>query len=938
MSSQVREPREYLENQVKEQILSLRRANASLRSEIADRERAEQSEREQRLLAEALRNTSAILTSTLNLKDLLDRILANLEMVVPHKAASILFLDGDRLSIANSRGYSSLSQDVPSNLFGKLKDLPNIQEMADSGQPIVISDVEGYPYWKRVDGLEWIRSYVGAPIRVQEKTVGFISADSDIPDFFNEIHKERLQAFADQAAIAIHNARLFEETQRRAERLELINQVSTKINYSIDLTDVLQALLDGLAKILQINQLFLALFDESRRSLVVVIDHPAPGSASLVGEEIYSQDNLAVDRILETKSSLAVLDAGNDPLLKFQRSILEQRQVQSILLVPLVLRGEVIGSISCEVVGKPYAFNQEEIHLAETIANLAAIRLEQARLFDSESLARQEAEMHAVEAVQRAKQMAMLNEISQVSIGAPSLAEALPALLDRLVELLDGDQACMLVWDDPSQSLLHNCSVGVLAPTAHRFVERMAVEVLEQGKVLTVEKMPSLVDPRPDVQVQSMMVLPFIADGHKLGATLIGYHEPRRFSQREVALGEQVAVQIALGISKVYFLEAERQRTQQLSRANSFIMALGHVAARIESARDLEQIMETLGSELRELGIDCLIAVRSANPRTAREEILGQRRDPSAGEPASDLESEIRIRYLSVGKGLQAMIERALGTSVTGTPICPERYPAYADAIKMRRAVFSENRTRAIEAIFPSFSQRKARKLTKVISSVYGRREVFLPLVADEELVGALWMWGGDLQESDLPQASIFASQVAIALEKVQLYVQIQRLAITDELTHLYNRRGLFELGQREVERSRRLNRPLACLMIDIDHFKVVNDNYGHAVGDQVLCSLSKCLHDNVREIDIVGRFGGEEFVVLLAEMEVKTAVQVAERLRRIVAGSSLLKGQDEIRVTISVGVSLLQPYDGGLYDLINRADIALYQSKKSGRNCVACR
>ena len=147
-------------------------------------------------------------------------------------------------------------------------------------------------------------------------------------------------------------------------------------------------------------------------------------------------------------------------------------------------------------------------------------------------------------------------------------------------------------------------------------------------------------------------------------------------------------------------------------------------------------------------------------------------------------------------------------------------------------------------------------------------------------LVGAPIRWGEEFlgiidimsyaphryTRTDMDMLGMFATQAAIAIRNARLYNKIEQIAVTDELTGLFNRRGFLQLGEREFERAVRFNRPLAALMFDLDHFKRVNDTYGHPAGDQVLRALTACFRQNTRGIDVVGRYGGEEFVLLLPE------------------------------------------------------------------------
>ena len=161
----------------------------------------------------------------------------------------------------------------------------------------------------------------------------------------------------------------------------------------------------------------------------------------------------------------------------------------------------------------------------------------------------------------------------------------------------------------------------------------------------------------------------------------------------------------------------------------------------------------------------------------------------------------------------------------------------------------------------------------------------------------------------------------------------LELLATKDSLTDLYNYRTLRELGQSELLRSRRMNHELALLMFDIDRFKHVNDTYGHAAGDKVLNLLGNQALRTCRSIDIVARMGGDEFVMLLPETSAENAVIVAGRLQRIVAQEACEWDGQQIKITLSIGLTALTPDDREFESLLRRADDALYEAKRTGRD-----
>jgi diguanylate cyclase (GGDEF) domain len=178
---------------------------------------------------------------------------------------------------------------------------------------------------------------------------------------------------------------------------------------------------------------------------------------------------------------------------------------------------------------------------------------------------------------------------------------------------------------------------------------------------------------------------------------------------------------------------------------------------------------------------------------------------------------------------------------------------------------------------------------------------------------------------------------IQTSLATAQKYDGIRREVVTDPLTNLYNRRFFEKRAEEEVARSLRHQAPLTLLMVDVDHFKHVNDTYGHPTGDKVLQSVAKFLHDSVRQTDICGRYGGEEFILLLPNTPGRNAVFLADRLRAGVADImySGLGIPGDKAITISGGVATCPRDATNLDDLVRRADEALYEAKRAGRNCI---
>ena len=191
------------------------------------------------------------------------------------------------------------------------------------------------------------------------------------------------------------------------------------------------------------------------------------------------------------------------------------------------------------------------------------------------------------------------------------------------------------------------------------------------------------------------------------------------------------------------------------------------------------------------------------------------------------------------------------------------------------------------------------------------------------------------LSETDKEKVMILGHQFALSLRRVKIYKEIEKIAITDSLTGVHTRRYALERFQEEIRRSQAHKIKMSFLMIDVDYFKKFNDKYGHLTGDRVLRAVGKIIRNNIREIDIAGRYGGEEFCVVLPDTDSEGAKYAAERIRSAAYVAVVQAYDAKLKVTVSIGVSTY-PKDGKTYnDLIDKADIALYQAKKEGRNKV---
>jgi diguanylate cyclase (GGDEF)-like protein/PAS domain S-box-containing protein len=222
--------------------------------------------------------------------------------------------------------------------------------------------------------------------------------------------------------------------------------------------------------------------------------------------------------------------------------------------------------------------------------------------------------------------------------------------------------------------------------------------------------------------------------------------------------------------------------------------------------------------------------------------------------------------------------------------------------------------------------------------SAWIRSYIGAPIKRKERLLGFINLDAATpnfFESKNLVRLQALADQAAIAIENAQLFKEMEQLAITDSHTGLYNRRFFFAYAENEIERSKRYNKKLSMIMMDIDHFKDVNDRFGHQIGDKTLKEVAEICLSILRKVDVICRFGGEEFSVLMPETEISDAAHAAERICTAISSARIKTEKGTVSVTMSIGVAEMDNSIGNLEKLLAAADKALYTAKKDGRNRV---
>ena len=333
-------------------------------------------------------------------------------------------------------------------------------------------------------------------------------------------------------------------------------------------------------------------------------------------------------------------------------------------------------------------------------------------------------------------------------------------------------------------------------------------------------------------------------------------------------------------------LQASQQAVQD--RADE-LTALHATALELSAVRDSDALLESIVAN----------AVQLLRGDSGALYLVDPQRQQVRCAVSHKLPRDYRGVTLKYGQGAAGVVAQ------TGQPVVIDDYRVWS----RRAAVFEEEQPFGAVLGVPLIWQ--------------GATKAVLQVLADER----------HFTLSDMNLLRLLADQAVIALENTRLFGEVQQLAVTDELTGLANRRQLFSVAEHEFERAKRYGRPLSALMIDIDDFKRVNDRYGHGVGDQVLTGLADSLRRHVRGLDVIGRYGGEEFMAILPEVDEHMAHEIAERLRLAVAATPQGSDRTAVWVTISIGAATVGPDCKELSELVAAADRALYAAKQAGRN-----
>ncbi|MBI5034186.1 MAG: PAS domain S-box protein [Chloroflexi bacterium] len=572
-------------------------------------------------------------------------------------------------------------------------------------------------------------------------------------------------------------------------------------------------------------------------------------------------------RVAQTRQPLIVDDYRNWP---YRSAKYMNTTLTAIIEVPMLFGGELIGVLVVEEDRETTRkFTDEDARLLSLFAFQAASAIYNAQLFEKVR--------------RRAEEFAALYDITHDLTLQQDLPSLLKTIVERATTLLGGSGGGIYLYDDERNDLemVTLQGLGLQSGLRLKMGEGLAGQVAQTREPIRVDDYSQWEHRSPQyegVPIRAAVQVPMLYGGQLIG--VLSVHEIQtpnhKFTENDARILFLFAGQAASAVYDARLLDETRARARRQE-------ALYHISTSLTYIRKPSELCQVVTQACRDFLNYAYLGIFLLDPATG-DRVL------HAYYGWQDI---IPYWRFHPGEGLS---DKAVRTGQWQYWSNVKAEPQYIPVHEGLRS----------EVDVP----------IKVGDSILG------VLIAEDARENAF-------DEDDFEILQAVANQLAVALENARLYEEQKQLSITDSLTGLYNRRHFVELAQREFQRAHRLNSPCALLMLDLNDFKHVNDTYGHSAGDEALQLVAKMLVKNIRSIDVVARYGGDEFVILLPDCSRELAQQIAGRLEKANHRMKFVARDQPVQLSYSLGIGIatLAP-DETLDDLLVRADSEMYIEK----------
>nr|WP_290665550.1 sensor domain-containing diguanylate cyclase [Ardenticatena sp.] len=503
--------------------------------------------------------------------------------------------------------------------------------------------------------------------------------------------------------------------------------------------------------------------------------------------------------------------------------------------------------------------------------------------------------------------MKALHATTLMVVSKHNLDSVFAQVLSGLALLVPYDSAAVMLLDEDGTTFRIVAAVGFESEE----VTQVRIDARDDAlfQEIVCRKAPLVLpdaqrDPRFQAYGKTTYVRSWIGVPIRVGERIVGMltidnTRPNIYTEEHAHIALMLADQAGIAITNVRLLERLQKMihaSQNAARRWRLLNTLGQRLAHLTN--DVHPLMEEVAHATAQLIEADRVLVYWLDIEERR--VLGF----ASGGPSHHLAPQVPFEELEAGLTGWAIRHRKTAVSPKG-----KRDPRESDTVAQHRLQTKSGSTLVAPMIFEG----------RIVGTMTAIRDWHQP----------------DFDESDREVLETIATQMAVALQNHELYVALQRQAKTDPLTGIYNRRYLFEVGEREVIRSHRLHLPLSVILFDLDHFKRINDTYGHLVGDRVLVHVAHGVQQLLRSSDILARYGGEEFAILLPGLPLDRAVMVANRIHQWMHTTPCQTDKEAVPISGSFGVVTLLPHMQTFSALLEVADDLLYRAKELGRNRV---
>ncbi len=455
-----------------------------------------QAEREQRKIAEALAEAAFAVSGTLDFEQVLDRILEKTADVLNGDAFNIMLVEDGIARVARYRGYERYGTEAfVKGVAFPVSEVRNLQQMWETGEPVVIRDTRQYEGWAKPKAQSWLRSYVGAPIKIEDEIVGYLNVDSSQPDHFGAEDAHHLQVFANYASTAINNARLFNQTQQQIAEMEALQRVVLQLTSTLDLSDVLDTIAESVLTITKASDCHIFLYDEETERFTFGAALWDTGSREPFVKQPRS-DGLTVT-VVRQGQPLIINRAHRHPI--YADTEAQSWGLESIAGFPLKWHNRVLGALTVAFTD-PHTFTEAEIRVLGLLADQAAIAIENAQLHRQ-----------------------MVNHATDLEARVTERTQQLQAQYARIEAILNNTSDGLVVTNETGEILRWN-------PVARRLLNKSLPPEAAAQLRSTIQHLGQQADQQPeqlleikglDLQLKATPIL----DGGPDGSAVVNIHD-----------------------------------------------------------------------------------------------------------------------------------------------------------------------------------------------------------------------------------------------------------------------------------------------------------------------------------------------------------------------------------------------------------------------------